>query len=291
MHRVRREKMANSELSDILRASGFRFNKALGQNFIFDGNLLDAIVSDAGVTAEDTVVEIGTGAGTLTARLAARAKKVFSFEVDERLRPVLDISLKGAENVEVVFRDVMKMKDDELREMIGGEFKVVANLPYYITTPLIMRFAESTLPVRSITVMVQKEVADRLTAEVGSADYAAVTLAVKVFGDAAVTRIVDRHMFRPAPNVDSAVVRIDRVLGRLDGADEKLVRKLVRAAFAMRRKTLVNNLAASFGIPKQQATDLVTACGFPADVRGERLSLDDFIRLSHVFSPQSAHLG
>ena len=283
--------MVNSELSDILRASGFRFNKALGQNFIFDGNLLDAIVSDAGVTAEDTVVEIGTGAGTLTARLAARAKKVFSFEVDERLRPVLDISLKGAENVEVVFRDVMKMKDDELREMIGGEFKVVANLPYYITTPLIMRFAESTLPVSSLTVMVQKEVADRLTAEVGSADYAAVTLAVKVFGDAAVTRIVDRHMFRPAPNVDSAVVRIDRVPGRLDGADEKLVRKLVRAAFAMRRKTLVNNLAASFGIPKQQATDLVTACGFPADVRGERLSLDDFIRLSHVFSPQSAHLG
>ena len=185
--------MANSELSDILRASGFRFNKALGQNFIFDGNLLDAIVADAGVTAEDTVVEIGTGAGTLTARLAARAKKVFSFEVDERLRPVLDISLKGAENVEVVFRDVMKMKDDELREMIGGEFKVVANLPYYITTPLIMRFAESTLPVRSITVMVQKEVADRLTAEVGSADYAAVTLAVKVFGAAAVTRIVDRR--------------------------------------------------------------------------------------------------
>ena len=291
MHLEGREKMANSELSDILRASGFRFNKALGQNFIFDGNLLDAIVSDAGVTAEDTVVEIGTGAGTLTARLAARAKKVFSFEVDERLRPVLDISLKGAENVEVVFRDVMKMKDDELREMIGGEFKVVANLPYYITTPLIMRFAESTLPVDSLTVMVQKEVADRLTAEVGSADYAAVTLAVKVFGDAAVTRIVDRHMFRPAPNVDSAVVRIDRVLGRLDGADEKLVRKLVRAAFAMRRKTLVNNLAASFGIPKQQATDLVTACGFPADVRGERLSLDDFIRLSHVFSPQSAHLG
>lgn len=283
--------MANSELSDILRASGFRFNKALGQNFIFDGNLLDAIVSDAGVTAEDTVVEIGTGAGTLTARLAARAKKGFSFEVDERLRPVLDISLKGAENVEVVFRDVMKMKDDELLEMIGGEFKVVANLPYYITTPLIMRFAESTLPVRSITVMVQKEVADRLTAEVGSADYAAVTLAVKVFGDAAVTRIVDRHMFRPAPNVDSAVVRIDRVPGRLDGADEKLVRKLVRAAFAMRRKTLVNNLAASFGIPKQQAADLVTSCGFPADVRGERLSLDDFIRLSHVFSPQSAHLG
>ena len=261
--------MERAGVADILNAAGFRFNKALGQNFIFDSNLLDAIVSDAGVTAEDTVVEIGTGAGTLTARLAARAKKVFSFEVDERLRPVLDLTLQGVGNAEVVFRDVMKMKDAEFTDIVGGgTFRVVANLPYYITTPLIMRFVESGLPVSSLTVMVQKEVADRLTAEVGSADYAAVT------------RIVDRHMFRPAPNVDSAVVRIDRVPGRLDGADEKLVRKLVRAAFAMRRKTLVNNLSAAFGIPKQSATECVTACGFPADIRGERLSLDDFIRLS-----------
>ena len=273
--------MEKAGVVDILNAAGFRFNKALGQNFIFDSNLLDAIVSDAGVTAEDTVVEIGTGAGTLTARLAARAKKVFSFEVDERLRPVLDLTLQGVGNAEVVFRDVMKMKDAEFTDIVGGgTFRVVANLPYYITTPLIMRFVESGLPVSSLTVMVQKEVADRLTAEVGSADYAAVTLAVRMFGDAAVTRTVDRRMFRPAPNVDSAVVRLDRVPGRLDGADEKLVRKLVRAAFAMRRKTLVNNLSAAFGIPKQSATECVTACGFPADIRGERLSLDDFIRLS-----------
>ena len=273
--------MERAGVADILNAAGFRFNKALGQNFIFDSNLLDAIVSDAGVTAEDTVVEIGTGAGTLTARLAARAKKVFSFEVDERLRPVLDLTLQGVGNAEVVFRDVMKMKDAEFTDIVGGgTFRVVANLPYYITTPLIMRFVESGLPVSSLTVMVQKEVADRLTAEVGSADYAAVTLAVKMFGDAAVMRTVDRRMFRPAPNVDSAVVRLDRVPGRLDGTDEKLVRKLVRAAFAMRRKTLVNNLSAAFGIPKQSAAECVTACGFPADIRGERLSLDDFIRLS-----------
>ena len=273
--------MERAGVADILSAAGFRFNKALGQNFIFDANLLDAIVSDAGVTAEDTVVEIGTGAGTLTARLAARAKKVFSFEVDERLRPVLDLTLQGVGNAEVVFRDVMKMKDAEVTDIVGGgTFRVVANLPYYITTPLIMRFVESGLPVSSLTVMVQKEVADRLTAEVGSADYAAVTLAVRMFGDAAVTRTVDRRMFRPAPNVDSAVVRLDRVPGRLDGADEKLVRKLVRAAFAMRRKTLVNNLSAAFGIPKQSAAECVTACGFPVDIRGERLSLDDFIRLS-----------
>ena len=273
--------MERAGVADILSAAGFRFNKALGQNFIFDSNLLDAIVADAGVTAEDTVVEIGTGAGTLTARLAARAKKVFSFEVDERLRPVLDLTLQGVGNAEVVFRDVMKMKDAEFTDIVGGgTFRVVANLPYYITTPLIMRFVESGLPVSSLTVMVQKEVADRLTAEVGSADYAAVTLAVKMFGDAAVTRTVDRRMFRPAPNVDSAVVRLDRVPGRLDGTDEKLVRKLVRAAFAMRRKTLVNNLSAAFGIPKQSAAECVTACGFPVDIRGERLSLDDFIRLS-----------
>ena len=273
--------MERAGVADILNTAGFRFNKALGQNFIFDSNLLDAIVSDAGVTAEDTVVEIGTGAGTLTARLAARAKKVFSFEVDERLRPVLDLTLQGVGNAEVVFRDVMKMKDAEVTDIVGGgTFRVVANLPYYITTPLIMRFVESGLPVSSLTVMVQKEVADRLTADVGSADYAAVTLAVRMFGDAAVTRTVDRRMFRPAPNVDSAVVRLDRVPGRLDGTDEKLVRKLVRAAFAMRRKTLVNNLSAAFGIPKQSAAECVTACGFPVDIRGERLSLDDFIRLS-----------
>ena len=157
--------MERAGVADILNAAGFRFNKALGQNFIFDSNLLDAIVSDAGVTAEDTVVEIGTGAGTLTARLAARAKKVFSFEVDERLRPVLDLTLQGVGNAEVVFRDVMKMKDAEFTDIVGGgTFRVVANLPYYITTPLIMRFVESGLPVSSLTVMVQKEVADRLTA-------------------------------------------------------------------------------------------------------------------------------
>ena len=187
-----------------------------------------------------------------------------SFEVDERLKSVLDVSLHGAENVEVVFRDVMKMKDDELRSVIGGgEFKVVANLPYYITTPLIMRFIESSLDVSSLTVMVQKEVACRLIAEPGTADYAAVTLAVRMFGDAAVTRTVDRRMFRPAPNVDSAVVHITRVPDRVAEEDVPLVKKTVRAAFAMRRKTLANNLSAAFGISKQQATELVTGCGFP----------------------------
>ena len=275
--------MENAGIADLLKNAGFRFSKALGQNFIFDGNLLDAVASDGGVESTDTVVEIGTGAGTLTARLAARAKKVYSFEVDERLKSVLDVTLQGADNVEVIFRDVMKTKDDELAGITGGgEFKVVANLPYYITTPLVMRFIESSLPVNSLTVMVQKEVADRLCAECGSADYAAVTLAVRMFGDAKITRTVDRRNFRPVPNVDSAVVHITRVPDRMNGADGALVKRLVRAAFAMRRKTLANNLSASFGMPKDKVSALITSCGFSADVRGERLSLDDFIALSRA---------
>lgn len=261
----------------------------MGQNFIFDNNLLDAIVSDSGAGADDTVVEIGTGAGTLTSRLALRAKKVFSFEVDKNLQDILSLSLQGCENVEVVFRDVLKMKDDEFTRIVGeGPFRVVANLPYYVTTPMIMRFIESPLPVSTLTVMVQKEVADRLVAECGSADYAAVTLAVKMFGDARVTRTVDRRMFRPAPNVDSAVVQIERVPERLEGEDTALLKRVVRAAFAMRRKTLANNLASSFGMNKAAAAEVVEESGFPALVRGETLSLDDFVTLSHALKNRLA---
>ena len=280
-----RKNLENAKIAEILRSSGFRFNKALGQNFIFDANLLAAIAADSGVGKADTVVEIGTGAGTLTAKLAERAARVFSFEVDERLKPVLDLTLRGIDNVEVVFRDIMKMRDGEVQDVIGDvEFSVVANLPYYITTPLIMRFIESALPVRSLTVMVQKEVADRLRAACGTADYSAVTVAVEMFGDAEVTRVVDRQMFRPAPNVDSAVVHISRVPGRVAQEDAVFVKRVVRAAFAMRRKTLANNLSAAFGMPKAKAAELITECGFSADVRGERLSLDDFVTLSKAIS-------
>lgn len=277
------------KIAELLKNSEFRFNKALGQNFIFDNNLLDAIVSDSGAGADDTVVEIGTGAGTLTSRLALRAKKVFSFEVDKNLQDILSLSLQGCENVEVVFRDVLKMKDDEFTRIVGeGPFRVVANLPYYVTTPMIMRFIESPLPVSTLTVMVQKEVADRLVAECGSADYAAVTLAVKMFGDARVTRTVDRRMFRPAPNVDSAVVQIERVPERLEGEDTAFLKRVVRAAFAMRRKTLANNLASSFGMNKAAAAEVVEKSGFPALARGETLSLDDFVTLSHALKNRLA---
>ena len=272
--------MGNNSIKDIIRGVDFRFNKALGQNFITDSNLLDAIVADSGINGDDTVVEIGTGAGTLTRAIAKVAKKVYSFEVDKNLQPVLALSLQGVDNAEVVFRDVLKMKDDELRSIVGDKFKVVANLPYYITTPLAMRFIESSLDVRSITIMVQKEVALRFVAKPNTADYSAITLAIEMAGDAKITRNVSRNMFFPAPNVDSAVVRIDIDRAKLDGENVALLHKLVRSSFAMRRKTLANNLSVAFQIVKQEAGKLIEEAGFSPMVRGEALSLDDYKKLT-----------
>ncbi len=272
--------MENNGIKDIIRGVDFHFNKALGQNFITDANLLDAIVADSGINGDDTVVEIGTGAGTLTRAIAKVAKKVYSFEVDRNLQPVLALSLQGVDNAEVIFRDVLKMKDDELKSVVGDSFKVVANLPYYITTPLAMRFIESTLDVKSVTIMVQKEVALRFVAKPNTADYSAITLAIEMAGDAKITRNVSRNMFFPAPNVDSAVVRIDIDRAKLDGENVALLHKLVRSSFAMRRKTLANNLSVAFQIDKQEAGKLIEEAGFSPMVRGEALSLDDYKKLT-----------
>lgn len=272
--------MENNGIKDIIRGVDFHFNKALGQNFITDANLLDAIVADSGINGDDTVVEIGTGAGTLTRAIAKVAKKVYSFEVDRNLQPVLALSLQGVDNAEVIFRDVLKMKDDELKSVVGDSFKVVANLPYYITTPLAMRFIESTLDVKSVTIMVQKEVALRFVAKPNTADYSAITLAIEMAGDAQITRNVSRNMFFPSPNVDSAVVRIDIDRTKLDGENAPLLHKLVRSSFAMRRKTLANNLSVAFQIDKQEAGKLIEEAGFSPMVRGEALSLDDYKKLT-----------
>lgn len=274
--------MSDLNVKDILISKGFHYNKALGQNFITDGNLLSAIVSDSGVDSGDTVVEIGTGAGTLTRAIAAKAKKVFSFELDKNLISVLDLSLKGLDNVEVIFKDVLKMTDGELKEIVGGEFKVVANLPYYVTTPMIMRFLESGLDVKSITVMVQKEVADRFIATVGSKEYAAVSLAVQMRGEARVTRIVGRQMFFPMPNVDSAVVKIDVDKNKLHGVDLSALSRLVRISFAMRRKMLTNNLMSGYGLSRKKAIDVLLKADISPTVRGEALSLDQYVKVLNV---------
>lgn len=272
--------MENNGIKDIIRGVDFHFNKALGQNFITDANLLDAIVADSGINGDDTVVEIGTGAGTLTRAIAKVAKKVYSFEVDRNLQPVLALSLQGVDNAEVIFRDVLKMKDDELKSVVGDSFKVVANLPYYITTPLAMRFIESLLDVKSVTIMVQKEVALRFVAKPNTADYSAITLAIEMAGNAQITRNVSRNMFFPSPNVDSAVVRIDIDRTKLDGENAPLLHKLVRSSFAMRRKTLANNLSVAFQIDKAQASAIIEEAGFSPMVRGEALSLDDYKKLA-----------
>ena len=272
------------KMKDVLQATSFRFNKALGQNFISDTNLLKGIVTDSGITPDDVVVEIGTGAGTLTRQIASVAKQVYSFEVDQNLIPVHELSLSGIDNLQVIFRDVLKMKDDEFKSIVGeGEFKVVANLPYYITTPLIMRFLESDLNVTSLTIMVQEEVGRRLVAKPNTADYSAITLAVLLRGEGTITRKVGRNMFYPAPNVDSAVVRIDVDKDKLAGENKTLIHKLVRSAFLMRRKTLVNNLNASFGLSKAEAAEKLVAAGLDERVRGEALSLEDYVNLSHQF--------
>ena len=272
------------KMKDVLQATSFRFNKALGQNFISDTNLLKGIVADSGITPDDVVVEIGTGAGTLTRQIASVAKQVYSFEVDQNLIPVHELSLSGIDNLQVIFRDVLKMKDDEFKSIVGeGEFKVVANLPYYITTPLIMRFLESDLNLTSLTIMVQEEVGRRLVAKPNTADYSAITLAVLLRGEGTITRKVGRNMFYPAPNVDSAVVRIDVDKNKLAGENKALIHKLVRSAFLMRRKTLVNNLNASFGLSKAEAAEKLIAAGLDERVRGEALSLEDYVNLSHQF--------
>lgn len=268
-----------SEIREVLAKNAFRFNKKFGQNFITDTNLLDAIVADAGITKEDIVLEIGPGAGTLTARIAAAAKKVVAFEIDENLRPVLAETLALAENAEVVFKDISKVSDKEIADKVGNKYKLVANLPYYITTPVIMRFIECENRPESITVMVQKEVGDRLVADAGSAEYGAITAAVRLEGEARITRTVSRKMFYPVPNVDSCVVTVD-MNDRYGKEDKTKVKKLIRAAFAMRRKTLANNLSSAFAMSKDKAAEAIEKAGFSPSVRGETLSVDDFVNLS-----------
>ena len=252
------------------------FQKKFGQNFIFDRNLLDAIAVDAGVTKEDVVVEIGAGAGTLTAALADRAKEVIAYEIDENLRSVLDRTLSEKTNVRVIYEDFLKKK-----EALPARFKVVANLPYYVTTPIVMRLLEGEERPESVTVMVQKEVAERLIAAPGSSEYGAITASMNLVADAHITRIVGRQCFLPPPKVDSAVVRIELKDKGYTAEEITMARKIIRAAFNMRRKTLVNGLAPLFN-GKEIAGEIIRVAGFPSSVRGETLSAADYILLARA---------
>lgn len=270
-----------SDVKKVLSDHNFRFNKQFGQNFITDTNLLQAMVRDSGITADDVVVEIGAGAGTLTREIAAVADMTYAFEIDRNLIPVLSETLKGYDDkVEVIFKDIQKVSDEELDGILGGRnYKVVANLPYYITTPIIMRFLERKRKPSSVTVMIQKEVGERLTSQANSAEYGVITLAIALEGRAKIMREVPRRMFTPQPNVDSCIVRID-LDGTYSHIDKEAVKKVIKSAFAMRRKTLVNNLVNGLGIDRTSAEAALSSLGIDIRARGETLTLDDFVRLS-----------
>lgn len=270
-------------IKQILSDYGFRFNKQFGQNFITDTNLLQAMVKDSGVCGEDTVIEIGAGAGTLTRELAKAARKVYAFEIDRNLIPILGQTLKGCEDkVEVVFRDVQKVSDKEIDDLLGDKpYKVVANLPYYITTPIIMRFLERQRKPESITVMIQKEVGQRLTSAADCSEYGVTTLAIALEGKAKIMRDVPRQMFTPQPNVDSCIVRID-LDDKYKDVDKARVKKIIRAAFAMRRKTLVNNIMKGLGVSREAACSALNSIGVDEKARGETLDIEQYIKLSQI---------
>lgn len=269
--------MTNQSVKDTLIKHNFRFNKKFGQNFLTDTNLLAAIADDAEISENDTVVEVGPGAGTLTAELAKRAKKVIAYEIDKNLAPVLEERLSEFSNVEIRFVDIMKEREEAFEAL--GKFKVVANLPYYITTPVTMFFLEKCKNAESVTVMVQEEVADRFQAKAGTPEYGAITIAIDYYGSARVTRRVDRKMFYPSPNVDSAVITITRRQEYFP-KNEELFLKTVKVGFLMRRKTLANNLMSAFSLERNAAESVIERAGLDKSVRGERLSTADYVLLS-----------
>lgn len=264
-----------------LKNSGFTFSKKYGQNFITDEKLLNDIADDAALTRDDVVLEVGAGAGTLTRALAERAGKVIAFEIDRSLEPTLSHTLRDYDNVTVIYDDVTQYSEEELDALTGGRYKVVANLPYYITTPLLFMFLDRVNTPVSLTVMVQKEVAERICANEKKGDYGALSVSVAVRADAEITRIVPREKFTPAPNVDSAVVRI--VLRGATGAkDDGTLYGLIKKAFAMKRKTLVNNLSAGYAISKSEAESWLTEVGIKPSARAEELSAAQFVILSDL---------
>ena len=271
--------------ADILKKHNIRIKKKFGQNFLIDSRVLQRIIEAAGVSPEDVVLEIGPGIGTLTQHLAAAAKEVIAVEIDETLKPVLADTLNGFDNVTVLFEDILKVDLTQLAmERNGGRpLKIVANLPYYITTPIVMGILESKAPVTSMTFMVQKEVAERMAAAPGGKDYGALTLAVQYYCTAELNANVPPNCFIPRPDVTSAVITLKAKEQKIEVADEDLLFTVIKAAFAMRRKTLVNCLSASkdLNLTKDQAADLLASIGLYPTIRGEALSLEQFAALTN----------
>ncbi|NIK13679.1 16S rRNA (adenine1518-N6/adenine1519-N6)-dimethyltransferase [Saccharococcus thermophilus] len=274
---------------EILDQYGFSFKKSLGQNFLIDTNILRKIVDAAEISAETGAIEIGPGIGALTEQLARRAKKVVAFEIDQRLLPILADTLSPYENVRIIHQDVLKA---DIHQVIADEFTnvtdimVVANLPYYVTTPIIMKLLTDRLPIRGMVMMLQKEVADRLAAKPGTKDYGSLSIAVQYYTEAEVVMTVPRTVFIPQPNVDSAVIRlIKRKQPPVEVNDEAFFFQVVRASFAQRRKTILNNLVNN--LPngktlKEQIERALANASIDSRRRGETLTMGEFATLSNV---------
>lgn len=269
---------------EIVKKHEFRFNKSLGQNFLIDDNIIDKIISGSGVKDGDKVIEVGPGIGTLTREIAARADKVMAVEIDKNLIPILKDTMEDYENFNVVNEDIIKADIKGLVEehLDGGPVKLIANLPYYITTPIIMRFLEEGINVTDIVVMVQKEVAERMNASPGGKDFGALSVAVQYYCDTEIIAKVPRHMFVPQPNVDSIVIAL-RVRGekKYDVDNEELFFKVVKAAFGQRRKTLLNSISSMGVLDKKVISQILLESNIDEKRRGETLSLDEFAVLSN----------
>ena len=275
----------------VLARFGIRARKKYGQNFLTDGNIVRGIVEASGVGPEDCVLEIGPGIGTMTQYLSEAADRVVCVEIDESLRPVLELTLEDCENVEVIWQDVLKTDLRDLADRYNGgrPLKVVANLPYYVTTPILLRLLEEKGCFESITVMVQKEVADRICAEAGSKEYGALSLAVQYFSDPQVVLKVPPACFLPRPAVESSVLHLQAYEKPPVEAEEGFLFALIRASFNQRRKTLANGLSHGFRyggrtLTRAEVEEALAAMGLPADVRGEKLSLEEFAALSRLLS-------
>ncbi len=271
----------------ILQKYNFNFQKKFGQNFLIDTMVLDRIISSAEITKEDCVLEIGPGIGTMTQYLAESAGEVVAVEIDKALIPILEDTLSAYDNVTVINDDILKVDINKIvEEKNGGKpIKVVANLPYYITTPIIMGLFENRVPLKSITIMVQKEVADRMQVGPGTKDYGALSLAVQYYAKPEIVANVPPNCFIPRPNVGSAVIRLTRYdEPPVQVKDEKKMFALIRASFNQRRKTLVNGLtnAAGLQITKEQVLEALERMGLPATVRGETFTLEQFASLSDL---------
>lgn len=281
------------ELTDIgtikalLARHGFHFSKALGQNFIVNPSVCPRMADESGIDSESGVIEIGAGIGVLTAELAKRAKKVVCIELDSKLLPILDETLADFDNIEIINADVLKTDLAALiEEKFGGmPVYVCANLPYYITSPVIMILLESRLPLKAVTVMVQREAAQRLCAPVGSRLSGAVTVAVDYYAEARKLFDVSAGSFMPAPKVDSSVIRLDiREKPGIEVSDEKLFFSMVHAAFSQRRKTASNSISSGTGIPKAVVAEAIERCGFPPSVRAESMTAEQLAALCEALN-------